>query len=60
MGLMDKAKEMLGKHPDQAKQGIDKAGDMIDERTGGQHADKVDKVQDKAREYLDRDQNPQQ
>lgn len=54
MSIVDKVKQMLGQHPDKAKQGMEKAGDKIDERTGGKYADKVDKAQEKAGDYIDR------
>ncbi len=55
MGLGDivnKAKDLAADHPDQVDQGIDKVGDAVDERTGGQHASQVDKAQDAVRERL--------
>ena len=52
MGFMDKVKGMLSGHRDQAEQGIEKGGDMIDDRTGGKYADQVDKGQDAARDAL--------
>jgi hypothetical protein len=52
MGFMDKVKGMLGSHPEQADKGIERGGDMLDERTGGKHADKVDRGQDAARDAL--------
>ncbi|WP_214316908.1 antitoxin [Nonomuraea sediminis] len=54
MSIVDKIKDMLGKHPDQVKQAVDKAGDMIDKQTGGKYADKVDKAQEKANEFIDK------
>ncbi|GAA1543272.1 hypothetical protein GCM10009678_27320 [Actinomadura kijaniata] len=53
MSFVDKVKGMLGQHPDKAQQGVDKAGDMIDKRTGGKYSDKVDMGQDKARDYIE-------
>jgi hypothetical protein len=53
MGLKDKMKGRLSQHGDQAKTGVDKAGDMADEKTGGKHADKVDTAQEKARGMID-------
>ena len=50
MSIVDKVKHMLGQNTDKAKQGVEKAGDVIDERTGGKYADKVDKVQGKVGE----------
>ena len=52
MGLFDKVKNFASKNPDKVDQGVDKLGDMIDQRTGGKHADQVDKAQDMAREHL--------
>ncbi|MEU3405199.1 antitoxin [Streptomyces sp. NPDC006670] len=59
MSIVDKLKEMLGQNPDKAKKGVERGGDMLDERTGGKYADKVDMAQEKANEYIDRDR-PQQ
>jgi hypothetical protein len=55
MSIVDKVKQMLGQHSDHARKGVDKAGDMFDERTGGKYSDKVDKAQDKAGDYIDRE-----
>jgi MT0933-like antitoxin protein len=53
MGLKDNMEGKLSEHGDQAKTGVDKAGDMVDKKTGGKHADKVDAAQDKARGMID-------
>ena len=50
--FVEKAKDLAGQHPDQVDQGIDKVGDAVDERTGGQHAAQVDKAQDVVRTRL--------
>ncbi|MEU8892465.1 antitoxin [Streptomyces sp. NPDC048442] len=60
MSIMDKVKAMLGQHSDKAKQGVDRAGDMVDQRTAGKYADKVDMAQDKTKEYIDRENRPPQ
>ncbi|GAA3462622.1 antitoxin [Saccharothrix longispora] len=52
--LKDKAKDALGQHGDKADQGVDKAGQFIDERTGGRHSEHVQQGTDKAKEGLDR------
>ncbi len=52
MGFMDKVKGMLSGHRDQAEQGIEKGGDVIDDKTGGKYAGQVDKGQDAARDAL--------
>ncbi|MEU4930605.1 antitoxin [Streptomyces yokosukanensis] len=62
MSVMDKLKQMLKGHEDQAKTGVDKAGDMIDDRTQGKYRSQVDTAQKKADEYIDqnRQDNPPQ
>ena len=52
MGIFDKAKQFADDNPDKVNQGIDKAGDVVDERTGGKHSEQVDKAQDAARKHL--------
>jgi hypothetical protein len=62
MSVMDKLKQMLKGHEDQAKQGVDKAGDMFDERTQGKYRSQTDTAQKKADEFIDqnRQDNPPQ
>ena len=50
--FVDKAKDLAGQHPDQVDQGIEKAGDVVDERTGDKHVSQVDKAQEAVRERL--------
>ena len=59
MGLMDEAKELADKakelasgHEDQAKAALDKAGDLIDDKTGDKYQDQVDKGQELIGEQL--------
>ncbi|MFB4315385.1 antitoxin [Actinomadura sp. 21ATH] len=61
MSIVDKVKEMLGQHGDKARQGVEKGGDMLDQRTGGKYAQHVDKAQERAGDYIDRQggQGPQ-
>jgi MT0933-like antitoxin protein len=54
MGLMDKIKGMFGQQHDTIEGGIDKAGDFVDDKTGGKYADNVDKAQDTAHDALDK------
>ena len=54
MGLMDKIKSMLGGNADKVKGGIDKAGDMIDDKTGGKFTDKIDMAEDKIADVIDK------
>lgn len=45
---MDRIKSLAGKHDDKVDQGIQKAGDKADERTGGKYSGQVDKGVDEA------------
>ncbi|MFJ5616214.1 antitoxin [Micromonospora sp. NPDC093243] len=45
---MDKAKDMADKHDKQVDQGIEKAGDAADKRTGGKYDEQIDKGVDQA------------
>jgi hypothetical protein len=49
---IDKAKDFIKGHPEQAGQGLDKAEELINERTGGKYADQLDQGTDKVREGL--------
>ncbi|TDC87129.1 antitoxin [Actinomadura sp. 7K507] len=55
MSIVDKVKQMLGQHSDKARQGMERTGDKIDERTGGKYADKIDKAQEKGGDFIDRE-----
>ncbi|MEH1166353.1 antitoxin [Micromonospora sp. CPCC 205539] len=46
--FMDKAKNAADKHDKQVDQGLEKAGDMADKRSGGKYGDKIDKGVDQA------------
>ncbi|MEV6978762.1 antitoxin [Kitasatospora sp. NPDC093806] len=59
MSVLDKLKQMLKGHEDQAERGVDKAGDMVDERTQGKYSSQVDMAQDKLKDQLRNDQPPQ-
>jgi hypothetical protein len=50
MGLLDDAKKFIDEHDDKVDDAIEKAGDLVDDKTGGKFADKVDKAQDIAQE----------
>ena len=51
MGILDKAKNLAMKNKRKVAQGVDKATDVVDEKTGGKHKDKLDKVDDAARKF---------
>jgi hypothetical protein len=54
MGLLDKIKGLLSGNADKIKGGLDKAGDMVDDKTGGKFEDKIDMATDKAGEMIDK------
>lgn len=58
MGLLDKAKALVRKNEDKIDDGIEKAGDLVDDRTKGRHSDTIDKVVDKAQDLTDGDERP--
>ena len=58
MGLVDKVKNLLSKNADKADTAIDKAGDVVDQKTQGKYADKVDKVQEAAKKAVDKTNPP--
>ena len=50
MGLMDKAKDALNSDKGEqiSDQGLDKAGQVVDQKTGGTHDAQIDKGRDLA------------
>ncbi|AWL42507.1 MULTISPECIES: antitoxin [Streptomyces] len=57
MSAMDKIKQMLKGHEDQARKGVDKAGDTVDDRTHGKYGKQVKSGQDKLKQHLGSDQD---
>lgn len=62
MGLMDRLKGLSGKaknvadeRGDEIADGVDKATDAVDDRTGGKYTDQLDKVDDMADKLRDDD-----
>ena len=53
MGFLDKIKNLLSKNADKVDTAIDKAGDIVDQKTQGKYAQHVDKVQDAAKKAVD-------
>lgn len=50
--LKEKAEEIAEAHGDKISDGLEKAGDFIDGRTGGKHSDKIDTAVDKAQDFV--------
>ena len=58
-GFMDKAQDMAGQHDDKVDQGLEKAGDAADQKTGGGHSEQIDRGVDFAQERTGQgDQQP--
>ncbi len=58
MGLIDdlkgKAQGLIQGNEQAIKDGITKAGDFVDSKTGGKYAEQVDKIQDGASRLVDK------
>ncbi|MFC0004958.1 antitoxin [Micromonospora siamensis] len=48
--FMDKAQDFADKHDKQVDQGLEKAGDQVDQRTGGKYDQQIDKGVDMAQQ----------
>ncbi len=51
-GLFDKVRDFIKGNPDKAQEGLDKLSDVIDQRTGGQHAEQIRTAREKVGEAL--------
>ena len=54
MGFLDKIKDLASKNADKVETAIDKAGDVVDQKTQGKYTSQVDKVQDAAKKAVDK------
>jgi hypothetical protein len=58
-GFMDKAQDMADQHDEKVDEGLERAGDFADERTGGGHSEQIDRGVDFAQERTgEGDQQP--
>ena len=48
----DKAKQLASEHPDQVDEGLKRAGDIADQRTGGRFGDQIQQGEQRAEDYL--------
>jgi hypothetical protein len=55
VGLFDKAKHLAEEHADQVSHAIDKVAAVVDDKTGGKYADKIDKGAAAAKNFVDGD-----
>lgn len=52
--LTDKAKDTVSEHSDKIDDGIDKAAEFVNEKTKGKYTDKVETVQSKAHQVVEK------
>ncbi|HEY6813741.1 MAG TPA: antitoxin [Propionibacteriaceae bacterium] len=52
MGIFDKAKDAMSGQQDKVDAGVEKAGDMVDEKTGDKYTEQVDQGQEMAKDRL--------
>ena len=50
--LVDKVKQLAGKHPDQVNKGVDKAENVAQQKTGGKYDSQIQEGADQAKGYL--------
>ena len=48
----DKAKQLASEHPDQVDEGLKRAGEFADQRTGGQFGDEIQQGEQRAEGYI--------
>jgi hypothetical protein len=53
MGVLDTLKGLVGGHKDQAKDGVDKAGQTADQKTGGSYSSQINTADTKADQEID-------
>jgi hypothetical protein len=50
--LIEKAKDLAAKHPDQVHEGLEKAEDFVEKKLGGEHSDQIDQASDVVEGFL--------
>lgn len=51
--FVDKAKDLASEHEDKVSEGIDKAADLADEKTGGKFSEQIGQGADKAKDFVE-------
>lgn len=54
MGLLDTVKKALKGKGKQIESGIDKVADVVDDKTGGKHSEKIDDAAQKAKDIVEK------
>jgi len=50
--LVEKVKQLAGKHPDQVNKGVDQAEHVAEQKTGGKYDSQIQEGGDRAKGYL--------
>ncbi|KKW66742.1 kanamycin biosynthetic protein [Mycolicibacterium elephantis] len=58
MAFLDKVKNLVARNADKVDTAIDKAGDVVDQKTQGKYAQHIEKAQDAAKKYVNKS-NPE-
>lgn len=53
MGFLDKVTDAVADHADEAEKVIDKAADLVDDKTGGTHGKQIDQAAEKAKDFVE-------
>ncbi len=53
--MKDKAEELAKEHPDQVNEGLEKAGEFLNEKTGDKFGDQIEQGENFAKEQLGSD-----
>ena len=54
MGFLDKIKDTVSGNADKAESAIDKAADVIDDKSGHKHTDQIEAAADKAKDFVEK------
>jgi len=54
MSIIDKIKGLVSKNAEKAPEAIDKVADVVDDKTGHKHTDKIDQAADKAKDLVEK------
>ena len=53
MGLFDKAKSLLRKNAKQVEDGLEKAAELVDDKTGKKYTEQIDSGAAQAKEFIE-------
>ena len=58
MGFIDKIKDAVAGNADKAEKAIDKAADLVDDKTKGKHSKHIDGAAEKAKDFVEKLDDP--